>query len=73
MPLGAQSEADLVWMRAPFLNHAESFGKVVVHGHTPGQEPVTRPNRVGIDTVAVFTGRLTALRLEGAERKFLQT
>jgi serine/threonine protein phosphatase 1 len=73
VPLGAQSEADLVWIRAPFLNHAESFGKVVVHGHTPGQEPVTRPNRVGIDTGAVFTGRLTALRLEGAERKFLQT
>ena len=73
VPLGAQSEADLVWIRAPFLNHAELFGKVVVHGHTPGQEPVTRPNRVGIDTGAVFTGRLTALRLEGAERKFLQT
>ena len=73
VPLEAQSEADLVWIRAPFLDHAEPFGKVVVHGHTPGEEPVTRSNRVGIDTGAVFTGRLTALRLEDGSRKFLQT
>lgn len=73
VPLEAQSEADLVWIRAPFLNHAEPFGKIVVHGHTPGQEPVTRSNRVGIDTGAVFTGRLTALRLKDSSREFLQT
>ena len=74
VPLAAQSEADLIWIRAPFLNHAEPFGKIVVHGHTPGQEPVTRPNRVGIDTGAVFTGRLTALRLRGRlAGRFLQT
>jgi diadenosine tetraphosphatase ApaH/serine/threonine PP2A family protein phosphatase len=34
---------------------------------------VTRQNRIGIDTGAVFTGRLTALRLEGGSREFLQT
>ena len=73
VPLAAQSEADLIWIRDPFLNHAEPFGKIVVHGHTPGKEPVTRPNRIGIDTGAVFTGRLTALRLRGDSRKFLQT
>jgi serine/threonine protein phosphatase 1 len=73
VPLAAQSEADLVWIRGPFLNHAEPFDKIVVHGHTPGPQPVTRQNRIGIDTGAVFTGRLTALRLEGGARKFLQT
>jgi len=73
VPLAAQSEADLIWIRGPFLNHAGSFDKIVVHGHTPGEEPVTRQNRIGIDTGAVFTGRLTALRLEGSSRKFLQT
>ena len=73
VPLAAQSEADLIWIRGPFLNHAEPFGKIVVHGHTPGQEPVTRPNRIGIDTGAVFTGRLTALRLQGDSREFVQT
>ena len=73
VPLAAQSEADLIWIRGPFLNHADPFGKIVVHGHTPGKEPVTRSNRIGIDTGACFTGRLTALRLEGGARDFLQT
>jgi serine/threonine protein phosphatase 1 len=73
VPFAAQSEADLIWIRSPFLNHADPFGKIVVHGHTPGQEPVTRQNRICIDTGAVFTGRLTALRLQGGSREFLQT
>ena len=73
VPLRAQSEADLVWIRGPFLNHAEPFGKIVVHGHTPETAPVMRPNRIGIDTGAVFTGRLTALRLQNGAREFLQT
>ena len=73
VPLAAQLEADLVWIRAPFLNHSEPFGKIVVHGHTPVREPVMRPNRIGIDTGAVFTGRLTALRLQDGSLDFLQT
>jgi diadenosine tetraphosphatase ApaH/serine/threonine PP2A family protein phosphatase len=73
VPLGAQSEADLIWIRGPFLSHAGPFDKIVVHGHTPGSEPVARHNRIGIDTGAVFTGRLTALRLEGDAQEFLQT
>ena len=73
VPLGGQSEADLIWIREPFLDHAGPFDKIVVHGHTPGKEPVTRPNRIGIDTGAVFTGRLTALRLQDGSREFLQT
>lgn len=73
VPLGAQSEADLIWIRAPFLDHAGPFDKIVVHGHTPTKQPVARPNRIGIDTGAVFTGRLTALRLQGGAREFLQT
>jgi serine/threonine protein phosphatase 1 len=73
VPLSAQDEADLVWIRWEFLDSSESFGKIVVHGHTPGREPVMRPNRIGIDTGAVFTSRLTALRLEGVSRRILQT
>jgi serine/threonine protein phosphatase 1 len=73
LPLGEQTEADLIWIRGPFLDHAEAFGKIVVHGHTPGKEPVTRSNRIGIDTGAFFTGRLTALRLERGSRQFLRT
>lgn len=73
VPLAAQSEADLIWIRGPFLNHADPFDKIVVHGHTPGEHPVIRSNRIGIDTGAVFTGRLTALRLQAGSGKFLQT
>jgi serine/threonine protein phosphatase 1 len=73
VPLAAQSEDDLVWIRNPFLDHAGSFGKIVVHGHTPGLLPVIRPNRIGIDTGAVFSDRLTALRLEDRARAFLHT
>jgi diadenosine tetraphosphatase ApaH/serine/threonine PP2A family protein phosphatase len=73
VPLAAQSEDDLVWIRGPFLDHAGSFGKFVVHGHTPALLPVIRPNRIGIDTGAVFSDRLTALRLEDRARAFLHT
>ena len=73
VPLAAQTEADLIWIRDPFLDHASPFDKIVVHGHTPGQQPVIRSNRIGIDTGAVFTGRLTALRLQDGSGKFLQT
>jgi serine/threonine protein phosphatase 1 len=73
IPIAAQAEADLVWIRGEFLNCDEPFGKIVVHGHTPAREPVTKPNRIGIDTGAVFSGQLTALRLEDGSRSFLQT
>jgi diadenosine tetraphosphatase ApaH/serine/threonine PP2A family protein phosphatase len=68
-----QEELDLLYIREPFLSHRGAFGKVVVHGHTPVHEPEMRANRIGIDTGAVFTGRLTALRLEGESRGFLAT
>jgi serine/threonine protein phosphatase 1 len=70
--LAAQRREDLIWIRDPFLNSPSDFGHVVVHGHTPSARPVERPNRIGIDTGAVFGGPLTALALEGAERRFLQ-
>jgi diadenosine tetraphosphatase ApaH/serine/threonine PP2A family protein phosphatase len=73
VPIEAQAEDDLIWIRDEFLNSDEAFGKVVVHGHSPAFAPVVRPNRIGIDTGAVFSGRLTALRLEDGEQGFLQT
>ena len=73
VPLAAQQEEDLIWIRGPFLNCAEPFGKIVVHGHTPGKAPVRRANRIGIDTGACFTNRLTALKLKDGSQEFLQT
>lgn len=71
--LHRQIEEDLLWIRDDFLESSSSYGKVVVHGHTPREEVVVRSNRIGVDTGAYMTGVLTALVLEGRERRFLQT
>lgn len=73
VPLDAQDPHDLIWIRGEFLRSDQDFGKVVVHGHTPMALPDMRANRIGIDTGAVFTNRLTALRLEDGSRRLLQT
>ena len=73
VPLDQQTEADLVWIREPFLSWGGDFGKVVVHGHTVEEQPVIRANRIGIDTGACWTNNLTFLVLERDERRFLST
>lgn len=71
--LAAQNQADLRWIRYPFLDDNSDHGFVVVHGHTisPGVEE--RPNRIGIDTGAYQTGVLTALAIEEEQRWYLAT
>jgi serine/threonine protein phosphatase 1 len=69
--LEQQSERDLMWIREPFLSSSEDFGKVVIHGHTPVQEPDIRNHRVNIDTGAYATGRLTILSIEDHQLDFL--
>jgi serine/threonine protein phosphatase 1 len=61
-PLDRQEERDQVWIREPFLSSRKDFGRLVVHGHTPVRTgvPDVRPNRVNIDTAAVYGGPLTA-------------
>jgi Calcineurin-like phosphoesterase len=71
IPLRAQNQHDLLWIREEFLLHEENFGKIVVHGHTPTQEPDIRSNRINIDTGAYATGRLTCLVLEDDRMRFL--
>lgn len=73
MPLSRQDGNDLIWIRNAFLRSDDDFGCVVVHGHTPNLEVESRHNRIGIDTGAYFSGRLTAAVLEGEERRFLST
>ena len=69
--LDDQDETDLLWIRAPFLRHEAAFGPIVVHGHSIRKEPEVRSNRIGIDTGAYSTDRLTCLVLEGTELRFL--
>ena len=68
-----QDPQDLMWIRDEFLSSSVKFEKVVVHGHSGHKEPAVRPNRIGIDTMAYKTGHLTALVLEGTNRRFLKT
>lgn len=70
-PLDRQDPHDLIWIREPFLSWQGLLEKVVVHGHTPRREPVLLPHRIGVDTAATNTGRLTALVVEGEEQRFL--
>jgi serine/threonine protein phosphatase 1 len=73
VPLDRQSAEDLMWIRDDFLRSGRSFGKVVVHGHTPVAAPEWTANRINIDTGAFATSLLTCLALEGVERRFLTT
>lgn len=73
VPLSAQRQEDLLWIRDTFLDSALDHGKVIVHGHTPVDAPDVRPNRIGVDTGAFASGVLTAVVLEGESRRFLCT
>jgi serine/threonine protein phosphatase 1 len=71
--LRRQKDVDLMWIRDDFLESDADFGHVVVHGHSIRPEPDIRPNRIGIDTGAHSSGRLTCLVLEAGTRRFLHT
>jgi serine/threonine protein phosphatase 1 len=73
VPLERQSEDDLLWIRDPFLDSTADFGKIVVHGHTPTEQPQVLPNRINIDTGAYMTGRLTCVVLEMERVSFIAT
>ncbi len=73
LPIERQQPEDILYIRDEFLNFTETHGQIVVHGHTITNNPDVRPNRIGIDTGAFATGRLTCLMLDGAERRFIQT
>jgi serine/threonine protein phosphatase 1 len=69
--LDRQNRDDLLNIREPFVSSKAEHGKLVVHGHTPAVAPEVRPNRIGIDTGAYATGRLTCLILEKDQQRFL--
>ena len=63
LPLAAQSDADLMWIREPFLSRGSGLDITVVHGHTPVGTIQHGPNRIGIDTGAYATGKLGVLHI----------
>lgn len=71
--LDQQKKSDLRWIRRGFLDFDGTLDKVIVHGHTIAHDVEWMPHRIGIDTGAYMSGRLTALGLEGSERWLIQT
>ena len=72
-PLDDQKLSDLRWIRDSFLHHGRPLEKMVIHGHTIADQVEVRPHRIGIDTGAFSSGRLTALGLERDFHWVLQT
>lgn len=68
VPLAEQQEEDLLWIREEFLISEEDFGRRVIFGHTPFPKPFIWPNKIGIDTGAVYGNYLTCIKLP--EEKF---
>jgi serine/threonine protein phosphatase 1 len=68
--LADQQEEDLLWIRGEFIASQEDFGRRVIFGHTPFKEPLLMPNKIGIDTGAVYGNFLTALKLPAEEFLF---
>ncbi|MCW1382955.1 serine/threonine protein phosphatase [Novosphingobium sp. KCTC 2891] len=71
VPLEEQQVSDLRWIRREFIQDRSPRDFVVVHGHTITDEPEMMPLRIGVDTGAYASGRLTAIALEGRDRWLL--
>jgi serine/threonine protein phosphatase 1 len=63
-----QKVSDLRWIRGEFIEGLESRDFAVVHGHTITEVPHVSPLRIGLDTGAFASGKLTAIGLEGTAR-----
>ena len=73
VPLDRQQLSDLRWIREEFIEGEHDHGLTVVYGHTISDAVDEARGRIGIDTGAYMTGRLTALGLEGCKRWILDT
>jgi serine/threonine protein phosphatase 1 len=71
IPLERQNPRDLIWIREEFLYYPHLHPKLIVHGHTPHPEPEVLANRVDVDTQAYRSGVLTALVIDGLDKRIL--
>ncbi|MCK5340246.1 MAG: serine/threonine protein phosphatase [Desulfobulbaceae bacterium] len=63
-----QSTDWLFWSNGGrFAGVLHDFGKQVIYGHTVTDTPLIQPNKIGIDTGAVYGGALTCLILPEME------
>lgn len=72
-PLVEQRRAEFLWSRHKNFLRGDVWaeGMTVVHGHTISDQAVVLPGRIGIDTGAFQTGRLTGCLLHGGRQRLL--
>lgn len=63
-PIEAQDEDDLMWIRNDFLWHMGPHETLIVHGHTPVEEPTHYGNRINIDCGAGWGNDLVPVVLD---------
>ena len=72
-PIEDQSDTEFLWIRDPFLKSVRKLPFIVVHGHTPEPSPVWDGRRIGVDTGAYISNKLTAAKLHAGAVTFLST
>lgn len=69
VPLAEQQQSDLRWIRDLFLDSTAAHERIIVHGHTIATDIESRPNRIGLDTGAYASGKLSAMAFEASDRR----
>lgn len=65
VPLAKQTAKDMMWIRRTFTDSLDAHEAMIVHGHTIYEEGVFfGANRIGVDTGAYRTGKLSAVGIE---------
>ena len=72
VPLTAQVEDDLLWIRHEFHHDTRNHGALIIHGHTPVDLVTHYGNRINVDSGAAFNRALSAVVLEN-QQAFLLT
>jgi len=73
--LAEQDREAMLWIRSKFLMHNEPFedGTVIVHGHSPNDEPEVEENRINLDTGACYGRALScAVLSENSLERIIQ-
>ena len=68
-----QTIRDMLWIRDEFLDDTKQFSHLIVHGHTPAEGIYRDNRRIGLDTGAFLSGKLSAARFFGKDISFLTT
>lgn len=65
VPLDSQDPETMMWIRQEFHSDRRDHGKLIVHGHTPIEQPAHYGNRINLDAGAGFGRPLCVAEIEG--------